>query len=60
MKGGRTTGWLGSDYNKISKAWLWIWRNVDSLVLNKFNTALVDTTKYKSKIKVITGKSTKS
>ena len=32
MKGDKTTGWLGADYNKVNKVWPYVWRNFDSLV----------------------------
>ena len=35
MKGDKTTGWLGADYDKVNKVWPYVWRNFDSLVNKK-------------------------
>ena len=50
MKTDKTAGWLGADFNKINKVWPWIWRNVDPISRQKFNTLEVDATKYTSKM----------
>ena len=50
MKTDKTAGWLGADFNKINKVWPWIWRNVDPISRQKFNTLEVDATKYASKM----------
>ena len=51
MKNDKTAGKLGSDYNKIDKVWCWVWKNDNSFTCKRFNTALLDTTKYTSKMR---------
>ena len=50
IKSRKTTGQLGSDYNKFNKIWYWVQQNFNSFVYEKVNTALVDATKHMSKM----------
>ena len=50
LKGDRTTGWIGSDFIRIAKVWLYVWRDYGTRLKNKLYDPDISAKKYSSKM----------
>ena len=50
LKGDKTTSWLGSDRNRITKVWCHMWWNFHEAIKNKHHNPLISTMKHASKM----------
>ena len=50
MNEDRTTGRLATDFMKVAKVWLWLFRNHGLIIENKYGDASVDPPKHNTKM----------